>query len=174
MRNKKNRMVFIEEAEVLAQKAYEGAQCILRLHAPLTATHAQPGNFAHIRCDEDLPLRRPLSIMGTDPVAGWVDFLYKVVGDGTTRLSHRRPGDHLNLMGPIGTPFTPHTERPRTLLVGGGVGLPPMVFLAGELREQERFKPLVILGSEVPFPFRPSPSRIMVPGMPSDVIAAMP
>jgi dihydroorotate dehydrogenase electron transfer subunit len=61
-------------------------------------------------------------------------------------------------------------------LIGGGVGIPPMVFLAEVLRrrEAEGFRPLALLGSELPFPFRARPSTIMVPGMPDGVIAAMP
>jgi dihydroorotate dehydrogenase electron transfer subunit len=62
------------------------------------------------------------------------------------------------------------------LLLGGGVGIPPMVFLAETLRERaaEGFRPFAVLGSELPFPFRARPSTIVVPGMPDGVIAAMP
>jgi dihydroorotate dehydrogenase electron transfer subunit len=70
----------------------------------------------------------------------------------------------------------PHKDRPRALLIGGGVGIPPMVFLAEALRERaaEGFRPFAILGSELPFPFRARPSTIVVPGMPDGVIACMP
>jgi dihydroorotate dehydrogenase electron transfer subunit len=79
-------------------------------------------------------------------------------------------------MGPIGRGFTPHVEKPRALLLGGGVGIPPMVFLAETLRDRaaEGFRPFAVLGSELPFPFRARPSTIVVPGMPDGVIAAMP
>jgi dihydroorotate dehydrogenase electron transfer subunit len=62
------------------------------------------------------------------------------------------------------------------LLVGGGVGIPPMVFLAERLREPAHvdWKPLVLMGSEVPFPFRARPSTILVEGMPEATIACMP
>ncbi len=166
--------IFLEDAEILAHDACDGAQHILRIQAQRIAARAQPGSFAHIRCADALPLRRPLSIMGVDPEAGWVDFLYKVVGEGTRRLARRRQGNRLSVLGPIGAPFTPHGSRPRALLIGGGVGLPPMVFLANRLNDGDGFKPLVILGSEAPFPFRPWPSKIPAPGMPAGVIAAMP
>jgi dihydroorotate dehydrogenase electron transfer subunit len=82
----------------------------------------------------------------------------------------------VSVLGPIGRPFVPHPERPRTLLLGGGVGIPPMVFLAERLRETPgaQWKPLVLMGSEVPFPFRARPSALIVPGIPAGTIACMP
>jgi dihydroorotate dehydrogenase electron transfer subunit len=80
------------------------------------------------------------------------------------------------VFGPIGRPFSPHAARPRTLLIGGGVGIPPMVFLAERLAGERGgpWKPLVLMGSEVPFPFRPRPSTLIVPGMPAAALACMP
>ena len=83
-------------------------------------------------------------------------------------------GEILSVMGPIGQPFRSHGDRPLTLLLGGGVGIPPMVFLASRLRTNPVYRPLVFMGSEAPFPFRARPSEIMVPGMPDGVIATMP
>jgi dihydroorotate dehydrogenase electron transfer subunit len=79
-------------------------------------------------------------------------------------------------MGPIGRGFTLSTERLRPLLIGGGVGIPPMIFLADLLRRRsdERWRPLVLMGSEIPFPFRARPSTVLIPGMPAAVIACMP
>jgi len=168
--------IFLEEAEVLSQEAYAGAQYVLRIHAPKMAARAEPGSFAHIECDHSLPMRRPLSLMRVDPDTGWVDLLYKAVGTGTRLLAERRAGEQLSVMGPIGKPFTLHPERRRPLLIGGGVGIPPMVFLAERLRTRrtEGFAPFVIMGSEVPFPFQARPSQILVPGMPEGTIACMP
>ncbi|HWS01869.1 MAG TPA: dihydroorotate dehydrogenase electron transfer subunit, partial [Gammaproteobacteria bacterium] len=83
-------------------------------------------------------------------------------------------GERISVMGPIGKPFQPHRERPRTLLMGGGVGIPPMVFLAEHLKADKHWQPLVLMGSEVPFPFKVQPSKTLVPGLPDGVIAAMP
>ena len=82
----------------------------------------------------------------------------------------------MSLLGPIGRPFSVHAERPRPLLLGGGVGIPPMVFLAERLQLDRTgpWKPLVVMGSEVPFPFRTRPSTIIVPGIPAGTIACMP
>ena len=61
------------------------------------------------------------------------------------------------------------------MLLGGGVGIPPMVFLADRLRQLGHSgRTRAILGSEVPFPFRPRPSEILWPGLPGGAIAAMP
>ena len=154
--------ITLVDAEILSHDAYEGEQHILRIQAPEIAAKAEPGNFAHIRCGEPLLLRRPISIMRVDEEDGWVEFLYKVIGAGTRLLSQQPPGAYLSILAPIGTPFQLHADRPRTLLIGGGVGMPPMVFLADRLRRNSHFKPLVILGSEVPFPFRPWPSKFLI------------
>jgi dihydroorotate dehydrogenase electron transfer subunit len=119
-------------------------------------------------------MRRPISIMRADARHGWVDFLYKTVGQGTSLLAQRKPGEKISLLGPIGRPFAPHPGRPRSLLLGGGVGMPPMIFLAEQLKRQTDFRALVLLGSEVPFPFKQQPSRILMPGIPDGVIATMP
>ncbi len=166
--------IYLEDARILGHESHPGEQRILKLEAPKCAQAARPGSFAHLQCDPLLPMRRPLSIMRVDPEAGWVEFLYKIIGYGTRLLARRRPGENLSLLGPIGRPFAVHADRPRAVLIGGGVGIPPMIFLANHLRRLPGFKPLAILGSEVPFPFIPRPSRILVPGMPDGIIAAMP
>lgn len=169
--------IFVEDAEVLANEAFEGEQFIMRLHAPRTAARARAGSFVHLRCDDMLAMRRPMSIMRASPEAGWIDILFKAHGFGTELLGRRRPGEVLSLMGPIGVPFRQDAYRPRPLLIGGGVGIPPMVYLAEHMRSlgpAAGLAPLVLMGSEVPFPFRARPSAIMVDGMPADCLAAMP
>ena len=166
--------IFVEEAEILAHQAFEGDQYILRVEAPRCAAKAQPGSFAHIQCAPWKPLRRPISIMRTSPQQGWIEFLYKAVGEGTRLLATRQTGESISMLGPIGTPFRLNPERPRPLLIGGGVGMPPMIFIAQTLQRDPAWQPLVILGSEVPFPFKPQPSSILLPGMPDGVIASMP
>lgn len=166
--------ILVEEGEILSQQAHAGDQYILRLKAPRIAQRAQAGSFVHLECDRLLPMRRPLSIMRADAKAGWIELLYRVFGAGTRLLSRHGTGTRLSLLGPIGRPFTPHPERPRALLLGGGVGIPPMIFLVEEMRRRGGFAPLVLMGSEVPFPFTARPSQLLVPGMPEGVIAAMP
>ena len=167
--------IYVEDAAVLQHQALAADQYLLRLAARDTAARALPGSFIHLRCHEDLPMRRPMSIMRADPGSGWIDILYKVHGHGTGKLSGARAGDNINLLGPIGKPFKLEGYREMPLLIGGGVGIPPMVFLAEHLLKQaETVKPFVIMGSEIPFPFSPRPSSILVEGIPDAAIACMP
>ncbi|MES9939801.1 MAG: dihydroorotate dehydrogenase electron transfer subunit [Candidatus Thiodiazotropha sp. 6PLUC2] len=166
--------VFVEEAEIISHEAFEGDQFVMRLLTPHCAAKAKPGSFVHITCDPQLPMRRPISIMRSSYKEGWIDLLYKRVGKGTSLLAQRKQGEHISVMGPIGNPFKPSPERSRPLLIGGGVGMPPMVFLAESMRGEKDKQPFIILGSEVPFPFQPTPSKILIPGMPDGVIAGMP
>jgi dihydroorotate dehydrogenase electron transfer subunit len=168
--------IFLEDGEVVDLERCEADQFVLRVRAPRCAQAARPGSFAHVTCDPLLPMRRPLSIMRADAGSGCIELLYKIVGPGLRALSARRKGDPVSVLGPIGRGFETHTRRPRPLLIGGGVGIPPMIFLAETLVGDTRadWRPFVLMGSEIPFPFRARPSTILVPGMPADVIAAMP
>jgi dihydroorotate dehydrogenase electron transfer subunit len=163
--------LFVEDGEVLSKEAWPGNQFIMRIRAPKCAAAARAGSFVHINCDATLPMRRPLSIMRV--VDDTIEVLYKIVGEGLHLLAEKRPGDRLSVLGPIGQPFTPSVERPNALLIGGGVGIPPMVFLADVLRDAP-WKPLAILGSEIPFPFELQPSRIETPWLDARVNSAMP
>jgi dihydroorotate dehydrogenase electron transfer subunit len=163
--------IFHEEARVLSHRAFPGEQQILRVAAPRCAAHARPGSFAHLRCDPALPMRRPLSILQTDATEGWVEFLYKKHGRGLSLLAQRRPDDTLSLLGPLGRPFVHDPARPRALLLGGGVGIPPMLFLAETLPEDAL--PLVLMGSEVPFPFTLEEHPRAVAGMPQEASFAL-
>jgi dihydroorotate dehydrogenase electron transfer subunit len=168
--------IFVEDAELLSRQEFPGRQFVIRLHAPKCAAAATPGSFAHLGCDPRIPMRRPLSIQRVDARAGWIEILYKIVGPGLEALSQRPVGSLVGVMGPIGRGFAPSPSRPRALLVGGGVGIPPMIFLAESLRERSDadWKPLVLMGSEIPFPFQARPSTLLVPGIPDGVIACLP
>jgi dihydroorotate dehydrogenase electron transfer subunit len=156
--------VFLEDARVLAQHAWPAQQFVLRVQAPRAARKAQPGTFAHIACDPSIPMRRPLSIMRANAAEGWLEFLYKPKGHGLEMLGTRQPGETLSVLAPIGHGFTVDPARPRLLALGGGVGIPPMIFLADQIRADARLRPLVLMGSEVPFPFELVESRLDVPG----------
>ena len=110
-------------------------------------------------------MRRPLSIMRANPEQGWLDFLYKPIGHGLEVLGQRVRGDSVSVLGPIGNGFTPDPAKPQIIAIGGGVGIPPMVFLAECLKDDPRFQVLVLMGSEVPFPFRLTEGKIEAPGI---------
>ena len=163
--------ILVEDAKILSHEAFPGDQYVMRVHAPGCAAATHPGQFAHLSVDPQRPMRRPISIMRVSPEQGWVDFLYKAIGEGTALLAQRQVGESISLMGPIGVPFEIKEKRP--LLIGGGVGMPPMIAIAESLKGSDK-QPFAILGSEVPFPFNQVPSQIMLPGMPEGVIGAMP
>ena len=165
--------IFVESGEIISVDEFPGSQYIMRLRAPKCAATAEPGSFVHITCDDTLPMRRPLSIMRVEEDC--IDILYKIVGEGLQRLSTKEPGDAVSVLGPIGQPFRPSQERPRTLLIGGGVGIPPLVFVADYLRQQGGdWAPLAILGSELPFPFELQRSSIDSPWLDGEIAATMP
>jgi dihydroorotate dehydrogenase electron transfer subunit len=156
----------------MARESWPGEQFILRIHSPKCAAAARPGSFAHITCDESMPMRRPLSIMRAGP--DWIDILFKVHGEGLQRLGEKQPGDRVSVLGPIGKTFAYSADRPNAVLMGGGVGIPPMVFIADVLRNDDRFNPLAILASEIPFPFELRASKLPTPWLADEVVSAMP
>ena len=92
---------------VISVKDFPGEQFIIRLTAPRTAANATPGSFVHVQCDETIPMRRPLSIMRANPVEGWIEVLFKVVGEGLRALAQKQCGDVVSIIGPIGHGFNP-------------------------------------------------------------------
>ena len=166
--------IFVEQSEVLDKQTYPSGQFVLRLHAPKTARSAEPGTFIHVQCDRSLPLRRPLSMMRVDADEGWVEVLFKVVGAGLGLLAAKTIGDTLDIMGPIGVGFSLEPGQRLPLLIGGGVGIPPMVFLADYLRQAHPgCAPFAALGSEIPFPFDVHESQSTVAGVDQGTNACM-
>ena len=154
--------IHLEDATILAHTAFAANQYVLRVAAPAAARAAEPGSFAHLSCDTTVPMRRPLSIMRADAAAGWLEFLYKPVGTGLAKLARREVGERLSVLAPIGNGFELDPQRPQVLAIGGGVGIPPMVFLAERLRGRADFAPVVVMGSEIPFPFALVPAALDV------------
>lgn len=104
---------------------------------PEVASQARAGQFVNIRVSggTDPLLRRPFSICTVDPDAGTFTVLIKIVGAGTRLLGELSPGSKVDMLAPLGTHF--QWEGPtRLLLVGGGVGVAPMLLLAQEVRRK--------------------------------------
>jgi dihydroorotate dehydrogenase electron transfer subunit len=100
----------------------------------------EPGQFLHLRVDtsDDLLLRRPISICDVDVDTESVTMLYRVEGKGTSRLSSKREGETIDVLGPLGNGFPlDATEQGETaLLVGGGIGVPPLYYLSKQLKDR--------------------------------------
>jgi dihydroorotate dehydrogenase electron transfer subunit len=139
------------DCQILAHYQFEGGQYILTIDSPEIAKTTKPGQFVHITVSDALAMRRPISIMSVDVENGTFDLLYKVVGEGTRQLAERKIGEVLSVIGPIGNEFN-MTDKKRPLLIGGGVGMPPMISIAQQIRNSD-YQPFAILGSEAPFPF---------------------
>lgn len=114
-----------------------GAYRWLRLAAPAIAGHARPGQFIAVAVGEEPSatlLRRVFSLHRADPAAGTVELVVAAHGVGSRWVTRRRPGDRLDVAGPLGRSF-PRPESPRrAVLVGGGYGAAPLIWLAEELR----------------------------------------
>ena len=112
------------------------------LHAQLLAIEAQPGQFVMVMKPDDQAtfLRRPFGIADADPAAGTITIIYRLVGRGTKAFAKMKQGELLSVEGPIGHGFT--LREGRQLLVGGGLGIAPLIFLAKSLPE----KPIFLIG----------------------------
>ena len=166
--------IFSEHARVLAHQTLPASQYLLRLHTPECAKTVRPGNFIHLSCHhEKYSLKRPFSVLRSSKDEGWIEVLYKIVGSGTYELSKIKIDDTLHCMGPIGNSFALSESTKRPLLLGGGVGIPPILFFAEQLKKHHSMTPMVMMGSEIPFPFKVQPSKILIDAIPSNTIAAM-
>lgn len=123
-----------ERSRVLDNKSVAPGHYVLRLAAPRISKAAKPGQFVQVMCaDTSEPLLpRPFSFL--EVKGRELSFLYHVVGRGTSLLSKVRKGDELWLTGPLGRGFSTSMREATAVLVGGGVGIPPLHHLARELR----------------------------------------
>lgn len=122
---------------------------LLKLTSPSQLPEMLPGQFAEIRIDGSPAtfLRRPISINNVDREKNEVWFLIQLIGDGTRRLGEAKTGDIINVMLPLGNCFTmPEKASDKLLLVGGGVGTAPMLYLGRQLAENGS-KPTFLLGA---------------------------
>lgn len=122
---------------------------LLKLSSQTELPEMLPGQFAEIRVDgsQTTFLRRPISINFVDKQRNEVWFLIQLVGDGTKRLAQIQKGETVNVILPLGNGFTmPHDRSEKLLLVGGGVGTAPMLYLGQQLTE-EGYTPTFLLGA---------------------------
>ena len=108
----------------------------------------RPGQFVQVQVGESPStfLRRPISVNFVDPEHGELWLMVQIKGEGTQRLSNLRPGDMLNLLLPLGNGFTMPKKQERVLLIGGGVGVAPMLYF-GKLLRDEGIEPVFLLGA---------------------------
>ncbi|HEB12505.1 MAG TPA: dihydroorotate dehydrogenase electron transfer subunit [Actinobacteria bacterium] len=119
----------------------------LTLYAPQVARNARPGQFVHLQCGENQSyiLRRPFSVHQVIGVDAF-DILVRVVGEGTKWLAARRPKDSIDLIGPLGNGYQVDQELKRAMIVAGGMGVAPLIFLASKLAEH-KVKVYTVMGA---------------------------
>ncbi|MEN6349182.1 MAG: dihydroorotate dehydrogenase electron transfer subunit [Syntrophomonas sp.] len=108
----------------------------LQFSVPVISKECRPGQFVHVIVGNtyDPLLRRPLSLYDVDHENGTITLLYKVVGRGTELLTRLGTNEHLDVMGPLGKGFSVPDKPRRNLLIGGGMGIAPLVYLARQLK----------------------------------------
>ncbi len=128
--------MLLHSAAVLDNREVMPGVYLLLLQAPALARAGRPGQFVMARCSEqgaaDPFLRRPLALHRIDRAQGQVELLVRIVGRGTAWLAVRRPGDALDLLGPLGQGFSLQRRTRNVLLLAGGMGIAPLAALADE------------------------------------------
>ena len=145
---------------ILLRQDYPGGYTLLRVTTELAA-QILPGHA--LRIDGAFwPVLQPA------PARAWVECLQRAIAPPGT-------GHPLSVSGPFGEPFDLDAATPRALLFADNDGLAQIVYLARALRaRQPRVKPFALFDLQPPLPFRPPPSKIITPGLPAGVIAALP
>lgn len=114
------------------------------IEAPQIAKLAQPGQFVHVKKIDSVNfLRRPFSIADADNENGTITLIYRIVGKGTAEYAKMSVGEEFSILGPIGNGFELKSGRP--LLIGGGVGIAPLIYLSRKLKNE---KPILLIGGK--------------------------
>lgn len=114
----------IIEKKAIAREIYS-----FLIECPDVAEIARAGQFVHIRTG-NFTLRRPVSICGTDKAKGTIRIVFEVRGEGTAEISRLNVGSLIDMLAPLGHGFTIDENFNKVVLVGGGIGTPPMLSLA--------------------------------------------
>jgi dihydroorotate dehydrogenase electron transfer subunit len=120
--------------ELIDSREILPGQWLQSFHAPALATGSRAGQFVHVRTGDlsGLVLRRPFSINTADPVSGTITIHYRTIGRGTEWFTRLRPGDPVDMLGPLGRPFEVDSRSSHLLLVAGGLGMAGVRSLADE------------------------------------------
>ena len=122
-------------ASIISSEEVMPGAYLMWLESPYIAVAAKPGQFVMVRCGEESVLRRPLSIHQTYKKDRFA-LLFNAVGKGTHWLSQRQAGETIDLVGPMGNSFSVNPSSKNLLLVAGGIGTAPLLFLAQEALHQ--------------------------------------
>lgn len=137
----------IEDLKIIENKRLNKDFFILELKGDTKIPEFRPGQFAQVRVDGSTEtfLRRPISIHDVDIEKNTFKLLIQIAGKGTETLSRLKNGDNLNLIYPLGNSFSLPSANESILLVGGGCGIAPLLFL-GKYLKSNGFVPDILLG----------------------------
>ena len=137
-----------EQARLLSNSEVAADFYLARLNAPYIAARIEPGQFVNIQVGTGVNplLRIPLSVSGVDREAGIIEVLYEEVGPKTRALSQFGPDEVLPTLGPLGKGFAPPPKDTRVVLVGGGIGVPPLLYWGLELG-QRKYRTVLLVGA---------------------------
>ncbi|MCR4400528.1 MAG: dihydroorotate dehydrogenase electron transfer subunit [Syntrophomonadaceae bacterium] len=138
----------VEHALIIRHREIVPTYFELEFIAPDIARQALPGQFVHLRVTRSLDplLRRPFGIYNVEQKIGSVTVFYRVVGRGTAMLSDLHTAETVDVLGPLGNTFSIPSTMQRAVVVGGGVGIAPLVYLARVLAER-KVEVMVLLGA---------------------------
>src|SRR6188472_1399229 len=121
-------------AELVDSREILPGQWLQAYHAPALANGSRAGQFVHVRPGDfsGMVLRRPFSINTADAATGIVTIHFRVIGRGTDWFTRLRPGDAIDLLGPLGRPFEVDSRSQHVLLVAGGLGMAGVRMLADD------------------------------------------
>jgi dihydroorotate dehydrogenase electron transfer subunit len=124
----------LASAELVDSREILPGQWLQAYDAPHLAVGSRAGQFVHVRTGDfaGMVLRRPFSLNTTDPATGIVTIHFRVIGRGTEWFTRLRPGDQIDLLGPLGRPFEVDSRSQHLLLVAGGLGMAGVRMLADE------------------------------------------
>lgn len=127
-------------AELVDSREILPGQWLQAYHAPAIANGSRAGQFVHIRTGDysGMVLRRPFSINTADPATGIVTIHFRVIGRGTEWFTRLRPGDPVDLLGPLGRPFEVDPRSRHLLLIAGGLGMAGVRMLVDEAIRDDR------------------------------------
>jgi dihydroorotate dehydrogenase electron transfer subunit len=135
------------------QRAATPRLCWLTLAAPELAHNVRAGQYLLVRCADvgsyDPLLRRALFVAAAEPALGQIGLLYEPNERGLAWLARGRPGDLLDIVGPLGQPFAVHERTRNLLLIGEGPGLPALLLLARESAARGRAVTLIVGAADV-------------------------
>jgi len=136
---------YVVDAKVVGQRMLNAVTKQIDLIAPQIAAEAVPGQFVNVQVSRRTAplLRRPLGVAGVDREHGVITLIYRIIGEATKILADVCSGDVISVVGPLGHGFDRSAKHP--LLIGGGTGLAPLLYLA-ETMAAEGIKPDVIMG----------------------------